>query len=198
MHSLIASLLLVATLALAAPASKEDIQLVWRYDKTTSTKSLHAWNTDQTLLLGQSCDDKLDSGNFASNPLTFDVDDNGFGTVEWGTKKYQVHSNTDHSGGVVCHKRYNKDFARVDCRVPNYQGGAYEPIAANETTHCLPERGLHAVSQGDIQHSKRIGPGQTTTCQNHYYIVKVGEGNPHQNYWDVQLSVSRQSKQAQA
>jgi hypothetical protein len=66
-------------LAIAAPTPNADFEVIWTSDKASSQVSLRAWSTDYSTLLGEACDHTLNTGNFASSTLTFNVDENGYG-----------------------------------------------------------------------------------------------------------------------
>jgi hypothetical protein len=65
--------------AFAAPTSKNDVEVIWTLDKSSSNASLRAWTTDYSVLLGEACNSTLNTGNFKNSPLTFKVDENGYG-----------------------------------------------------------------------------------------------------------------------
>jgi hypothetical protein len=72
-------LLALLPLTLAAPTPQNDIEVIWTLDKPSSSYSLRAWTTDYSALLGEACNSSLSTGNFANSPVSFDVDENGYG-----------------------------------------------------------------------------------------------------------------------
>ncbi|KAF2094600.1 hypothetical protein NA57DRAFT_80399 [Rhizodiscina lignyota] len=192
MYSLAPFLITLLPLAAAAPTSHGDISVIWRHEKGSSAKSLQVWNGDETVLLGQACSDKVDDGNFAKEPISFDVDADGSGTVTYGSSNYKVHSKPDHSGGIVCSKMYNGDFAKVVCSIPS-KGTSYTSIPTNVTEDCFSESSIHfpkhygfPKSEPVTKKSKRTdAPPACTVFQS---TSMIADGNPHQNYWDSQLS----------
>jgi hypothetical protein len=79
MRSFTALVLALLTRAFAAPTSKNDVEVIWTLDKSSSNVSLRAWTTDYSVLLGEACSSTLNTGNFNNSPLSFNVDDNGYG-----------------------------------------------------------------------------------------------------------------------
>lgn len=228
MASLKTFLILFAPLsALAAPqarAAPKDIRVVWTYHKAGGDQSgkttLMAFRTDLSTLLEKSYSNTLNTGNFADTPLTFDVDENGFGTLTYGTT-YKVHSDPEYSGGISCSQMYNEKDTFVECTVPwkgtsapaekskkrsewaaelgasslpvlGQQGldiwHASEPVAGTDSDPAVDpptKRELQARPLGKRQ--SQFGCFAEITRE----TTLRGDGNPHQNHYNRQLSVSK-------
>jgi hypothetical protein len=163
------SLALAATVA-AVPTltsrTAQEVRAVWTYDKKEETKSIKVYNADKTEFYGQAEGDIMKTGDFIKFPIIFDLNHNGFGTVSFGNTTYQARAKKKHSGGAICNKMFNDEFATVDCTLPGV--GIFTPTP---------------VTQEDKrQIIVPCGPIQST--------VLVGDGDPHQNYYHMQISVS--------
>lgn len=97
----------------------------WHHNKVNGGVSMHAFNADETMLLGQTPCIKfsdtaytLDTGNFFNLPLTMHLDYNGFGNLTYAEKTYIIHWNKQISGGIECSRIYSDDEAEVECIVP--------------------------------------------------------------------------------
>ena len=117
----------------------------------------------------------------------------------WFTElqSYKVKSNPEQSGGVTCHKRYNAHFASVNCVIP-YQGTSQEPLGIDENAACFPGEVLRkwhsantytntTMSVPPSSKNKRDDCGDP--FENPPITVKVGDGNPHQNWYNMQVTV---------
>lgn len=204
-HSTVAVLGLFS-LAFAAPPARDEITVVWQHEKGTASTGVIVYNADETLLYGEQCGDKIDTGAFSAKPISFDVDENGFGSLTYGEKVYKVHSVAEHSGGITCFKRYNGNHARVDCTVPAQQTyKATDPTTAppkcfsgdllfgSIRKHTHPEGGfLDATTQQTPKNTTRLTKRQSDvageTCDVSSWTELVGDGNPHQNFLAKQLS----------
>ena len=112
-----------------------------------------------------------------------------------------MNANPDKSGGIICHKRYNGQFARVNCVIP-YQGTSQEALDINEDAACFPGevlRMFHGANSPASTHANTtmaIPPSskhKRSDCGDPFQspptTVKVGDGNPHQNWFNKQLTV---------
>jgi len=206
------SLLAFAPLALCAPApasqaASQKMHVIWKHHKASASKGLYALTGDRSSILGQSCSDGLNSGNFASSPLKLDVDENGFGNLTYGDKEYAVLMSAEHSGGIECTKMYSPDEAHVDCVVP-YSGSTADVLPMTAVQTCLPsteekpasnllgkrihQRGFNEPSERDGEGMSAVAPNvfdkRQQSCYSYRSSFMVGDGNPHQNFYDKQIS----------
>lgn len=177
-----------------------------------------ALKNDLSSLLETSYSNSLSTGNFAGTPLTLEVDGNGSGTLTYATT-YKILSTPEHSGGITCRRMYNEFDAFLDCTVP--WKGTSEPAEklikrskwqaelATSSPPVLGQIGLdlleHAsesanpgnytkvVTVADSMRSVQIGPRGKRVCKPWAveWTVLAGNGNPHQNCYDVQTSVRK-------
>lgn len=192
----VAILAMLAPLVITAPTAPEDLTVVWRHNKRSSQKHISVYDADGRKLLGQTCGDAVDAGNFALAPLPLECDENGHGSLKYGSEKYKTHSMREHSGGITCDKIYNDDVAHVECKVPS-QGSHYTPLGKNETNNCFAEHPIEhhfrlhkQASEVPVERSipleKRFGP--VCVPPRVRLVERVGDGNPHQNSWHEQLT----------
>ena len=177
-------------IALASPLrrSADVVSLIWTHEKATSKHSLTLLDADKTKILGQSCDEKLDTGDFAASPISFDVNENGFGTVTVDGTTFKVHSKQEYSGGITCSKSYSDDLAKIECLIPWTGAVDLSEVSANMTQDCFNDKQFALdVDMGSL--SKRQGGG-SGGCLPGPATGLVGEGDPHQNYFHKQVSVS--------
>jgi len=205
-------LLAFAPLALSAPApaaqaASQKMHVIWKHDKTSYSKGLYAVSEDLSTIYGQSCSDELDSGNFAKSALKLDVDDDGFGNLTYGDKTYEVLMSAEHSGGIECTKMYSPDEAHVDCIVP-FTDTMSENLPISAADICLPStadkpatgvlgknihrRDFQGVSESDSENMTPVELGvfdkRQQSCYQYRSTFMVGNGNPHQNFYDKQIS----------
>ncbi|KAH6663832.1 hypothetical protein B0J14DRAFT_253594 [Halenospora varia] len=170
------------------------IVINWHHNKTTNGVSMHAFNADETMLLGQTPCIKfsnsaytLDTGNFFNLPLTMNLDYNGFGNLTYAGKTYIVHSKKEISGGITCSRMFADDEAEAECIIPwagqmplesplnfvvdcsasRFQKRYAEPPVAELS---LPERNILELRQG------------APSCTPILDTQRVGDGSP-QNWW---------------
>ena len=120
--------------------------------------------------------------------MSFAVDDNGFGKVNVNGKTYKVHSKPEYSGGIACSKAYGLDLAEIDCIIPWTGDFDLSEIPANETRSCFDNERL-AVEANFLTVSKRQGGGNGG-CLPGAATGLVDDGDPHQNYFHKQITVS--------
>ncbi|KAK2766688.1 hypothetical protein FQN54_006001 [Arachnomyces sp. PD_36] len=177
---------LPSALALPKATPQVDMHVTWDHQKSKDAGAskifLQVWNADRSALLGQLCTDfdsphVIDTGNFATMPLSMEVEENGFGTLTYGDETYQVHSNPDISGGITCTKKYSDNDAHVDCLVP--WKGLFQ---ASE----LPKAGAQECFGRREQKRQTSG----MECQLKSYTELVDDGDPHQKFYHMQITVS--------
>ena len=190
-----------------------ELNIVLQRDKTTSDVSIGVWNKDRSELIAHACDESLGSGEFEDLPISFAVDPNSNGTVTIGSTSYLIHENPEYSGGISCNRIYSQTESLVTCAVEvpaakvnlsaratrdlskrdvaacfrggNYRlSGVLEGFTNPETTTQLPAyTNTSAPAPGPLD-KRQWECGQWT--QGTY---RVGDGNPHQNPLNIQLSV---------
>ncbi|KAG9255663.1 uncharacterized protein F5Z01DRAFT_651753 [Emericellopsis atlantica] len=186
-------------LSLVATAACSDIEVIWRHAKSSGQNSLSVFNG--TDLIAQSC-----SSFIPGNPsIDFsDLDPNGFGNFSIGDDKFLAHSNPEHSGGPTCSKKYNAEAAVIEC-----SGISWTPSQASIEEDCHDDAEVKAILDFFTSKNRELAeppkrtrdlgqghgadlfprvPPPPPDCSPNYGVNVVGNGNPHQNYFDQQLS----------
>ena len=149
----------------------------------------------------------IDTDNFADNPLTVEVDETkGFsGQIKFAGKTYALSSEAASNGGTSCYRLYNDNSVFIDCTIPISSTVISKTFPLNNDIDCLTSNSdkstfslansplqrynnLKAASdqaQNDTLPANKISPRQ---CSSFYTTDLSGDGNPHQNAWDSQLS----------
>jgi hypothetical protein len=183
--------------AFAASVLANEVFVTWRHELSSGKTALEIQGADKTVL-AESCSSKIGSLDFSN------VNEQGGGSFTVGDKKYEVLSKPE--AGPVCSRIYNGDIAVVECTgvdydVPEGVATSAEDCFSHEENKAafrsLRSRSdnLQSASAPAEQpampsfHSRILGRRQTT-CISNTDVVKVGDGNPHQNYLHKQISVS--------
>jgi hypothetical protein len=183
--------------AFAASVLADEVFVTWRHELSSGKTALEIQGADKTVL-AESCSSKVGSLDFST------VDEHGGGSFTVGDKRYEVLSQPEN--GPVCSRIYNGDIAVVQCTGVDYdvpEGVA--PSAEDCFSHEENKAAFRSLrSRSDNMqsasapaeqptmpsfHSRILGRRQTT-CISNTDVVKVGDGNPHQNYLHKQISVS--------
>ena len=189
------SIIAVAT-AVAVPS---DVELEWIKDKATGHTMLSIFNPKDHVLIASSCGSKLN----AHVPIDFsNVDDNGSGSFTVGGKSFVVHSEVEN--GPVCTKKYNGDATVVDCSGFKWDNKGLHIArgidcpSAHMQTHFMRQpharRSVEAKQESPqprnpIENAIDVAARQAVPCPSQgSRIDLVGDGDPHQNYWNEQLS----------
>ncbi|KAF4994522.1 hypothetical protein FGRMN_5731 [Fusarium graminum] len=180
--------------SLMASVVSADVQLVWQHAKASGQTALSAY--DGSSLLAQSCSSFISD---ASHSIDFsDVDENGFGNFTVGADKYLVHSKAETSGGPICTKKYGADATVVECSGINWKPSAEAKIekechANDEADSAL--RSLTSTPSSMVKREaepfamvKREADPLFAPCRTVGRTIRVGDGDPHQNYFHKQLS----------
>lgn len=180
------------------------------HDKTTNENSIIVTDEARAKTYGHSCAATLALGSLS---VTYDVNQHGSGTLQFGSKTYTVHSDPGVSGGVECGTIYDDTELHVECVAPWPAGIELVELPAAATDSCFDDHLTHRAALGlgedsrDVQvgellsrnveprgpggHARRqAGSGGTFNCNPTQTSRLVGNGNPHQNYHHIQLSVS--------
>jgi hypothetical protein len=203
------TLLALVPLAIAT----QNIHITLSQKKGTPEASVTAWNEDKSSIIGHSCSTKLYTGSFGANAVSFIVDENGLGNVTIGAQSFIVHENPEISGGISCNRIHSPLESIVTCAItvpaslqvrslnrrdlPECfsQGPiALEGVLASlETNVTVPET-LYSVSDTsrlefeDLETSNKLDERDPCDFETHN-TIRIGDGNPHQNPLNVQLSV---------
>jgi len=208
-------------IAMAIPLTQtsddfQDIHVTLSLKKTTSEVSLSAWNQDKSALIGHSCSTTLSTGLFKASPISFKVGENASGSLTIGTQIYTIHENPEISGGISCNSIDSLSEAIVTCAVivPSslqllpmnkenlpecFLDGTLELqsiLAGFETDAAVPEAFYTArnTSEPEFKEVETRGLSQRGPCDfETHTTIRVGDGNPHQNPMNVQLSVRTQN-----
>lgn len=208
----VASVLLPAVLAIPLSESGQDTQtvkVVLQVNKAASEATIEVWDHDRSQVFARSCSPSLAIGAFQSTPLNFTVNGSGAGTVRIGAKHYTVHSDPAISGGIICGRLSSADGAVVSCDVPVPASLQLKGLSKRALPSCRPNgsnelyRILTGFERSEIHdstwssnstsaelpsavaHPKR--QGACGVWSSNTYMI--GNGDPHQNPLNIQLSV---------
>lgn len=196
----------------------QDIQIVLQVSKIKDQAAIDVYNQDKLTLLAQSCARSLQSGGL---DIAFAVNGNGAGTFTVGSQTYTVSDDLTISGGAICDRISSDDELLVNCVVPYSQPlpalakrdlkicfpegpihlvevlHGFEASAADESAFLTAEEAEAAAeaaqAAADLSTTtaspldKRQGSCGFWSTHTH----RTGNGDPHQNPWHVQLSVSK-------
>ncbi|GIJ84868.1 hypothetical protein Asppvi_003719 [Aspergillus pseudoviridinutans] len=175
----------------------------------TSKVSIAVIDQETSEVLGRSCSSTLNSGGFANFPIATNLDIYGGGKITVGPTVYEVHENPEFSGGITCSRIYNDAGAFVTCTasIPvslqatalgkSSLPGCFAKGATSNlkrasksirTANSSPEPAIAPLNETVQQANHSLHARQYECSQWNYYTRNVGDGNPHQNYWDKQLS----------
>jgi hypothetical protein len=196
-----------------------DVQVTFQVSRLTSEAAIEVWNKDETEILGQSCTRSIDSGIFQNTPIAFKIDKNGAGTVTVGPKTYKIHEDVDVSGGISCGRITSPAEILVKCKIPLASGLAarLEPLHKRDLANCFPEGGpveltevMRGLETAPTLASDALAPPASEVLSNDTNYteglsdlerrqrvcelvitdtVPVGNGDPHQNPLNIQLSL---------
>lgn len=215
----LATLSHVSVLRAAPSVLKEATQQVAlhiKLDKTTSEMRLTMSNKSGDTL-GETCNTRLESDTFANFPIVINIDENGAGNITLGSDTFVVHEDATLSdGALACTRMYNQEQAFVNCKalVPTTlqlmpllkrencfakrsdstvhgSGFDLEQISlavANEPVYNEVAMAQPVVEALDVA---PITKRQPDPCDRFTRGTDmIGNGNPHQNWFHQQLSVS--------
>ncbi|KAL1896310.1 hypothetical protein Sste5346_004693 [Sporothrix stenoceras] len=194
----------------------QELNIVFQYNKAELLSSVQAWNKDRTKLFGHSCSGSLVSGTFANYPVHFDVDFNGAGNLTLNATTHKVHEDPNISNGISCGRIYSPNESLVTCTVLVPDVLQFSSLNKREAEVCFAEgHGLAGILDGLINAptlpaanvsnvttttTTTIGDDAAITTAGHNdkrqnpcgiwfsNTVRVGDGNPHQNNMNIQLS----------
>ncbi|PVH86353.1 hypothetical protein DL98DRAFT_567755 [Cadophora sp. DSE1049] len=194
--------------------SKEALLFV-KFDKTTSQTEITVADS-ATNVLGQSCSTILRSGPFVDFQISTRLDENGAGNVTLGANTYLVHELTEYSGGITCTRMYNDLDSFVRCSIEVPETLRLAPLSEKSLVECFArgtvdmERTSHIFAsqlEGSDDYSvnsvavdllPEVGNTNTTVWNTTEKradcnawtkgVVRIGNGDPHQNYLNTQIS----------
>lgn len=194
----------------------QKVNVVIQQIKATSEMDITVLSEDTSQVLGYACSNTLKSGALSGLPIAATVDENGAGTLAVGSKNYTIHEDPKTSGGISCARMYNDVESFMTCAVPvpvsllmtsKRKGTAVSSGHGRKKT-CFNSKetpSLHRaynaiLAQNEApaitnvtRKNERLPPHkrQVPVCDNWTPGTSmVGNGNPHQNYLNTQLSVS--------
>jgi hypothetical protein len=195
--------------ALTGPSAQK-AHVVLQLHKTSSEASVAVQNPDRSEFLEYGCGISLSSGAFREYPIHFDVDGNGAGNLSIGSASYLIHEDPKLSGGISCGRLHSSTETLVTCAITLPASMRMKPLDQHNLPECFRTSGtFHLVSilaalergasdqptSGNLPappshgHSaslnKRQGPCSIWTPG----TLMVGDGDPHQNPFNIQLSV---------
>jgi hypothetical protein len=204
-----------APVALAAivrhPAGQgTQVNVVLQLHKGSSESSVAVQNADRSEVLQYGCGTSLSLGAFQAYPLAFNVNENGAGNIIIGSDTYLIHEDPNVSGGISCGRLHSSTETMVTCAVTLPTSMRLKPLKEHNLPQCFHSSGtfrlasiLAALERGASEqptagnltapplqghHSgldKRQGPCSNWTPG----TIMVGDGDPYQNPFNIQLSV---------
>jgi len=199
------SILGSAAIVNTAPAQPDHVLVgvLFHYDKTTKVPSLCITDSSQSQLHFAACSNTLSHGDFMDNqPLTLDVDEDGFGHVLVGNTAfpiaYEEHTHSSSEGGqnvMTCRRSSDDGSIQLDC-VILHPGPLARQMSPGEMPDCLAR--AMADDSMQIELMKRTGhssplqnPGSPgLSCGYKYPVVKVGDGSPQKKMLCKQMTVN--------
>lgn len=211
MKSFVAIAALAASMpaVLAAPSGQDlkEVNVVIQRLKGTAETDVAVVDKESSEVLGYSCSNKIDSGAFAKFPVSADINEYGSGTITLGTTTYKVHEDPNVSGGVSCTKMYDEQEIFVTCAATVPASLQLAPLNARDKTDCF-ENGnspilqsiansmsaqitTPSINERSVEEAPRSLEERQGACGTwSSYTALEGNGDPHQNYFLKQLSVS--------
>lgn len=210
------ALLASASCSVLPRGRPQDVHVVLHAHKESSEASIEIFNKEHSALLLHSCASTLTSGPFKDHHIDFTVDENGAGSLAVGSKQYTIHHDAAKSGGIECDRIVNDVETLISCLVPlpyDIQLATKDNVSVSDCFTQAPapvvlhhvRRGLlgnlsfppelsfppHRNGEGEKPPTRSLSldrrQGQCWTSSS--YSVRVGDGNPHQNPLNIQLSV---------
>lgn len=201
---------------LSRAAASHNVQVTLHFLKGDYAQpSIIAYNGDRSETIGHSCSTSLTLGaaspDFSASSIVFSVDQNGAGNITVGGEEFRVLDDPKVSGGVVCGRLHSDVETVVNCEVTVPEASKLAPLSRQSLPECISKRsstsepglGLEAVLEGFqrkpefLPIDQPLAPLENSTLEERQIcgVVtrkadRVGDGNPHQNPLNIQLSVS--------
>ena len=209
----------VLAAALAQRGAPKLITIVHQVSKTNQETAIDVWDYDHTKILAHSCSDSLQSGLFEHDPIAFQVNEHGAGNFTLGSQSFAVSDNPDLNQAASCTRIASSEELIITCHVPFAVASGVAALDKRGLDDCFPEGGpleLLSVAEG-LESGAQDEPSTALThvatnvttasdgptsdsnvdkrqnCEPWLFTERVGNGNPHQNPWNVQVSVSTAS-----
>ncbi|TDZ74410.1 hypothetical protein CTRI78_v000745 [Colletotrichum trifolii] len=198
---------LLLALGASAGAIAANIQVTLHFLKGDYPEpSITAYNNDRSEVVGHSCATSLALG---SSSIAFTVDQNGAGNITVNEEEFKVLDDPEISGGVACGRIHNDAETVVNCELTVPATANLLPPNRRNLPECKSvkraatgeESGLEAILDGFLrgpeylpseqplelsENSTAVAPRQCGIQQRDAYLI--GNGNPHQNPLNIQLS----------
>ncbi|KAJ4373112.1 hypothetical protein N0V83_003403 [Neocucurbitaria cava] len=179
--------------ALAATAMAADVSVVWRHEKSSGSTSLAIHSADDHSVLAESCGDHIGTVDFSN------VDENGAGNFSVEGNTFAVSSKNQ--DGVSCTRIYNGAVAVVNCSPVDFDVPEGTPKSADCFTDDEAKASFVALKARHVDDmvsatrvEQRDSPSKTfrprQQCYDETGTAQIGDGDPHQNYYHKQISVS--------
>ena len=149
----------------------------------------------------------IKTDNFANSPLTIEVDeDQGFsGQINFAGKTYSLSNEAASNSSTSCYRLYNDNSVFIDCTIPISSAAISKTFPINNDIDCLTSKSDNSTfslaSSPLIRYDNgKAAPDQAQNntlvarkvssqgCTSYSTTQLSGDGNPHQNAWDSQLS----------
>lgn len=175
-------------------------ELTIAYHRVNSSITVEALSSGK--LVGQACSSSLSSSNFAQLPIIFDVNKHGSGNLTVGPSTYRIHEDIKHSGGIICGRMFNNVEAAVSCIVTVPAELPLHSLSELELAKCISDDFYGLAKALRVATRTLSGPTDASQtkivpiepplpkCSKSWTTEVLGDGDPHQNYYGIQLSVS--------
>ncbi|RMJ01442.1 hypothetical protein CDV36_015814 [Fusarium kuroshium] len=207
--------LALAPVVLANPILRsektQDVHIVLELSKEASQASITVWNKDQSEAIANSCSESLASGPFEKHPIAFKVDENGSGNLTVGDESHSIGGGDD---AIECGRIASETELVINCVVSLPESIGTKPLGKRGLKICFPDGPLEVTQAMDVFEGKveeELPPDVTSAelsqaevdkivKENHLdkrqtpcgiwnsQTRRVGNGNPHQNPLNIQLS----------
>jgi len=199
---------------------QQELNVVFQYNKITTQSSISVWDKERTQLVGHSCSASLVSGAFLDYPISFEVDQDGAGTITIGSANHIIHEKPSIAGGISCNRMHSLDESLVACTVTAPEAMQFTHLNKKAPATCFLDshhqlgnvlEGLLSRPPGSMMnssHQPAVATGSDVHLDANRQTKKrqgacgvwsktthiVGNGDPHQNPMNVQLSVRLQQE----
>lgn len=210
--STLPSVLAAPSVTVSARGETQEVAIHVKIDKATSEKYVAISNKNLEVL-AEACSGVLNAGAFADFPISTNLDNNGAGNITLGANTFRVHEDSKLSNDVLtCTRMYNDVQAFVNCKALIPANLRLAPLSKRDT--CLKGKRSVESSEYDLEN---VSLGFTTASFNSTTPIpqiveraeerptieerqrncdrlvretwRIGDGNPHQNWFHQQLSV---------
>ncbi|KAI8663172.1 hypothetical protein NCS57_00917300 [Fusarium keratoplasticum] len=189
----------------------QDVHIVLELSKEASQAAVTVWNKDQSEAIANSCSESLASAPFENHAIAFKVDENGSGNLTVGDKSYSIGGGDD---AIECGRIASETELVVNCIVSLPGSVELKPLGKRGLKTCFPDGPLEVTQAMDVFEGKvesespsDVAPAELSQAEvdkivkeNHLdkrqtpcgiwtsQTRRVGNGNPHQNPLNIQLS----------